>query len=164
MKLFALVSAAILIALPSEARIGETQAKITDRYGKPVQIYRDVKGRTSYIHHFEGYLIVVQYVEGVSASENYAKLNDAELTESDMDGILAANAAGEKWTKYPKPVTSAEGLVMRAWVTDRTHAIAMHGQSEINDKTYRNAISVSSRPYIEENKRLDERRKLQQQP
>ena len=82
------------------ARLDETQIKIVARYGEPVDVYRDVKGRTGYIHHSGGYLIMVQYIDGISQDEVYAKEDDAELTQLEIDSILAANAQGRNGSEY----------------------------------------------------------------
>jgi hypothetical protein len=113
MKTITSLLAALFLAASAHARLGDTQAKVTERYGKPVQVYRDVKGRTGYIHRFDGYLIMVQYIDGISQSEVYARENDAELNDTELDAIHAANAQGGQWQKIPKPITTADGSVMR---------------------------------------------------
>jgi hypothetical protein len=158
MKNLVLLLATLWFALPARARLGETQAKVTERYGKPTQVYRDVKGRTGYIYRFDGYLVMVQYIDGISHSEIYAKENDAELNEKELDSILAANASGEKWQEIPNAtMTKASGPGWRGWVILRTGALSAYGPSEINDKKFQHAISVGTRAYSEQTKALDRR-------
>lgn len=157
MKTLTFLLVMLCLALPAEARLGDTQAKVAERYGKPVQVYRDVKGRIGNVYHSDGYFIMVQYIDGISQSEVYAKENDAELTESTLDAILSANASGEKWEKIPKPITKADGSVYRGWVILRTRALSVYGPSMISDRQFRHAISVSTGAYVEQNKALDQR-------
>jgi hypothetical protein len=156
MKIF-VIALAFCCASSAQARLGETLAQITERYGQPTETYRDVKGRLSYIYRYDDYRIMVQYIDGISHNEVYVKLDDSELSDSDMEGLLKANAQGGKWEKYPHPITTSDGSVMRGWVILQSGSLSVYGPSEINDKQYRHALSISTHAYVEQNKALDAR-------
>lgn len=144
------------LAVSAQARLGDVETKVAQRYGTPIQIYRDVKGRIGHIHRFNGYIIMVQYLDGISQSEVYAKEDDAQLTDSDMQAILSANASGEKWQEIPAAtMVKASGPGWRGWVILRTRALSAYGPSVINHKQFQHAISVGTHAYNEQNKALD---------
>lgn len=158
MKTLAIFLTTLCLAVSADARLGDTAAKVTERYGKPSQTYRDVKGRIGYIHRSDGWIILVHYIDGISQSEVYAKENDAELTESELQAKLSAKASGDKWEEMPKAiVTKTSGPGWRAWVIRRTRAMSAYGPSTINDKPFHHAISVGTRDFNEQNKALDRR-------
>ncbi len=152
---------AILIALLNVtcayARLGETEDQIAERYSKPIQVYRDVKGRTGHIHRSEGYIIMVQYIDGVSQSEVYAKEDDSAMTEAELNKILASNASGDKWQEIPAATLAKAGVLgTRMWTISRIRALSAYGPSVINQKEYQHAISVGTHAYNEQNKALDQ--------
>src|SRR5437667_7559573 len=120
MKTLATLLTILCLAVSAEAYLGDTAAKVTERYGKPIQIYRDVKGRIGHIHRSDGWIILVEYIDGTSQSEVYAKEDDAELTESELQARLSANASSDKWEEIPKSMiimTKASGAgLARAWI------------------------------------------------
>ena len=61
MKTITLMLMIFGFAASAEARLGESVAKIAERYGRPLQTFRDIKGRASYIYHYAGYMIMVRY-------------------------------------------------------------------------------------------------------
>ncbi len=141
-----------------EARLGDTATKVEERYGKPVEIYRDVKGRIGHVHRSDGWIVLVHYIDGVSQSEVYAKEGDAELSDSELQAKLSANASGGKWEEVPKSiVTRACGPGWRAWAITRTRAMGAYGPCTINDRHFQHAISVGTHVYNEQNKALDRR-------
>lgn len=158
MKTLVILFTIICLTDSADARLGDTAAKITERYGKPIQIYRDVKGRVGHIHHSDGWIVLVEYIDGISQSEVYAKEDDAELHESELQAKLTANASGDKWEEIPKAVVAkASGARWRAWIIRRTRAMSAYGPSTINDKRFHHAISVGTHAYNEQNKALDRR-------
>ncbi len=157
MKILISFIATVCLALSAEARLGDTQAKVTERYGKPVEVYRDVKGRTGYIYRSDGYRIVVEYINDISQSEVYVKENDAEFTESELNTILSANAQNEKWEEWKKPTKPVNGSTYRSWVIRRTLTLSAYGPCIINGKQFQHAHSVGTRAYNEQNNALDKR-------
>jgi hypothetical protein len=151
---------ALMSIVPTcEARLGDTPATVAERYGQAVQVFRDVKGRTGHIHRSDGYVVLVEYLDGISQSEVYAKPNDDALTESEIQTLLRANASSDKWQEIPAAtVHKAAGPGWRGWTILRTRALSAYGPSIINETQYRHALSVGTRAYNEKNKALDAKR------
>lgn len=157
-KTLEVLFAIICLTMSAEARLGDTAAKITERYGEPIQIYRDVKGRIGHIHRSSGWIVLVQYIDGISQSEVYAKGDDAELNESELRSKLSENVSGDKWEEIPKSVvTKASGAGWRAWIVRRARRMSAYGPSTINDRRFHHAISFGTRFYNEQNQALDRR-------
>lgn len=162
MKTFTMLLMLHCLTISAEARLGDTPAKVAERYGKSTEIYQDVKGRISHIHHSDGWIIMVQYIGGTSQSEIYTKENDAALTESELQAKLSANTSGDKWEEIPKSiVTKASGPGWRMWLISRTGTMSAYGPCLINDRQFHHAISVGTRAHQEQNKILDEAKRKQ---
>ena len=147
---------ACCFAVSLVANVGDTPAQIEASYGKPVEIYRDVKGRMSYIHHIGEYAVVVQYLAGISQSELFYRKDDGVLTEAVMQKFRKSNSGGQVWQEIPADVLiKMRGPGWRVWVTE-ARSISAYGPAEINDRQYHHVISVGTRAYNEENKRLSQ--------
>ncbi len=158
MKTLSFVIATLCLAPLADARLGDTAAKVVERYGQEIAVYRDIKGRTGHIYRSNGFIILVQFIDGISHSEVYAKEDDTELTESEIQAVLSANAASDKWEKIPESTIAKSGSTgWRGWVILRTGALSAYGPSTINDRRFHHAISVGTRAYNEQNKTLDRR-------
>src|ERR1700730_9103406 len=89
--------AAVVFALfitTAAARIGETEAQISARYGKsigeiPTEAFGKVRGFMQ-----PGYLVGVAFVNGVSDMEMFSKNDQAEMTATEIDNLLKTNGAG----------------------------------------------------------------------
>lgn len=156
MRFFTLLFLVVAANTNAHARLGDTEAKIVEQYGKPIETYRDVKGRIGHIHNFDGYIISVEYIDGISQSEVYARRNDAPLTEAQLQQILSANAAGEKWEEISQEVLlKAAGPGWRGWVIRRSKAMSAYGPSIINNSPFKHAISVGTSAYNDQNNALN---------
>jgi len=130
--------------------LSETPDQIATRYGAPVKSYQDVKGRLGHLYRSEGYVIMVQFLQGRSQTEVYAKENDDELSQAELAVIMAANAFGEKWEKVPKKVSGESGV--EGWVILSAGAFCIYGPSVIYDRPFQHAVSVSTHAYLEHDK------------
>ena len=78
------------------ASVGETEAQISTRYGKP--IYREhgvLKKLRVYGYTFKkSYEVLVQFVNGVSQWENYS-VDGHALSAKEVQMFLAMNSGGE---------------------------------------------------------------------
>jgi hypothetical protein len=100
MKLFYCVTALLLFAASAFARIGETEAQIEARYGKPtknVTASEFALTGVTRMYKSAGFEIVVTFVDGKSGSEYFSKGSYGKLDQSEVDTILAANAG--KWAE-----------------------------------------------------------------
>jgi hypothetical protein len=87
-------SVAILLLLAHAAlgRIGETEAQIEKRYGKPTSSSPWTK---AYLH--DDLFIIVTFEDGISAIETYEKRSSASMTAAEIRQLLNANGGGAKW-------------------------------------------------------------------
>lgn len=68
-----IVTGALLICASSTlARVGEPEAKIDDRYGKPAGKWDDYVGYKK-LYHWHGYDVMVTFTDGVSRREMFVK-------------------------------------------------------------------------------------------
>ena len=93
-----LLCAVVLLAAvitTASARIGETEAQISARYGAsvgdiPTETFGKVRGFMQ-----SGYLVGVAFVNGVSDMEMFSKTDQSEMTAGEIENFLKANGAGE---------------------------------------------------------------------
>src|SRR5882672_1370325 len=90
-----LLLALIAPALPSLANIGESEAAVTERYGKsfgeiPTNTFGIVNGYIA-----GGYVVGVKFVDGVSEMEMFSKGNQADMPASEIDRLLKKNSPGD---------------------------------------------------------------------
>jgi hypothetical protein len=88
----AVVFAAVITS--ASARIGETEAQISARYGQsvgdiPTETFGKVRGFMQ-----PGYLVGVAFVNGISDMEMFSKTDQSEMTASEIEDFLKANGAG----------------------------------------------------------------------
>ena len=91
---------ALTMATTAWARLGETQAAVIARYGKPsFRLLRTWCEEDTF--QFNGFNIVVTLINGVSKGENYS-IPGQLLTEQQANDLLAANSEGFMWDEVPK--------------------------------------------------------------
>ena len=111
-----IATALLLVASNAFARIGETENEIEARYGKPFTAdSRDFNGYRLVIFRTSGMQIGVAFRDGKSAAEFYSKQDSSDISANEIQVILAANAAGGKWTKAP---------AVPMWTLDSTGCVA----------------------------------------
>lgn len=119
LRRFALLFAFILLHGTATARIGETEAEVEARYGDPIFLLpsQENAGPTK-CYLSGGFSIAVTYVEGRSAREMLAKADKSEITEKEINRLLAANAAGSSWNaqQFAGQKNVPDGLL--GWRTD----------------------------------------------
>jgi len=95
MRIIAYCITALLPCATALARIGETEQQIEARYGQPIKIVSaselPAPGVTK-IYESAGIKILVTFLDGTSASEDYSKASPGQLERSEIETILAANA------------------------------------------------------------------------
>jgi len=106
MKSLCIIVSAALFASPAFARIGETEAQIEKRYGKPKFTFSQGDELPSKGYISAGLRITVTYVDGVSESEFYQKPDQSALSETEIKTLLAANAEDGIWAEQPEVLGS----------------------------------------------------------
>ena len=92
MQIACCMSALLLCGVTAFARIGETEAQIEKRYGKPTSSSPSTKG-----YFYNDFFIIVTFDNGVSGIETYEKRNRAPLSDVEIESLLEANGGGTKW-------------------------------------------------------------------
>ena len=93
-------AASLALAAPGFARIGEDEKQIEARYGKAG---KDL-GSHGEVHQVgyiaNGFMILVDYVNGISQREGFTKPDTSPLTEQNIKDILAmSEAEGTTWVE-----------------------------------------------------------------
>jgi hypothetical protein len=98
---------ALLFACNAQARLGETEKQIIQRYGEPIPemprlLNYNGKGHWGTFFRFNGYIISVVFdVKSVCVREAYSRCDGFALTEAEMLKFLEINAKGNKWNRLP---------------------------------------------------------------
>src|SRR2546423_6014758 len=102
------------------ARIGDDEKQIEARYGKPG---KDL-GNHGNVHEVgyisNGFMILVDFVNGGSQREGFAKSDTSVLTDQDIKSILAMSAA-EGTTWEPGPTKGSD----KSWKRSDNKALAV---------------------------------------
>src|SRR5947209_1420650 len=116
------------------ANVGESEAAVTERYGKtfgeiPTSSFGVVNGYIA-----GGYVIGVKFVDGVSEMEMFSKGNQSDLAASEIDRVLKKNSLGDwKAELTGKPH-------WRRWRRDDGSVVALYDAARhflyINSKTF----------------------------
>lgn len=110
-----LIGGVILLAVGmtiASARIGETEAQISTRYGASVgdvqtQAFGKVRGFI-----LAGYVVGIAFVNGLSHMEMFSKNDQSEMSAKEIETLLRADDAGEwkaegtgkpKWRRWRTP-------------------------------------------------------------
>jgi hypothetical protein len=115
-KSFFLLFTLFLGTVPSRARIGETWDQCIDRYDSPISDAHIgvIQGSKEIVARFakSGYFIDVVFLDGISGSEIFRKIDRSEFTDLEKNTLLDANSGNEKWTR------STEPSVDEIWIRD----------------------------------------------
>src|ERR1700756_2273330 len=106
MKGIVILAAALVIALSDQAfaRLGQTEDQVNALFGKPIDPGKpDSDGITTnmYKNPTGDYLAMVQFFNGHSVTEAYARLDRHKLSEKELSVFLQGNSAGKEWKKDP---------------------------------------------------------------
>ena len=92
------VAIVILAACAAQARLGETEAEIEKRYGKPKNELPAIPPSTKLAcYECGGLKILVSFINGKSECEHYWHAVAGTIFRDEMAALLAANSAGMKW-------------------------------------------------------------------
>ena len=92
MRIPCCIAALVLCGTTAFGRIGETEAQIEKRYGKPTPSSSSTRG-----YFFKALFIIVAFDNGVSGIETYEKRGGASMSAGEIRQLLDANGDGTKW-------------------------------------------------------------------
>ena len=96
------VLAAIGVTTAAFGRIGEDEKQIEARYGKAGKVLGDHGNVHEVGYMSDGFMILVDFVNGISLREGFAKPDTSALTDVAVLQILALSAAeGTNWEPAP---------------------------------------------------------------
>ncbi len=94
-----LFACALLIPFTAaQARLGETQEQIQERYGKPVSVN---KPAAVALHRWNDYYIRVEYRDGRAVLLGYRRRDKQPMTEQETNAALARHAGASEWLAKP---------------------------------------------------------------
>ena len=100
------------------ARLGNTEDEVSALFGKPVDPGTPgSNGLTTnmYRNRTNEYLAVVQFLNGHSIAESYARVDNHKFSEKELSIFLQGNSGGKEWKKDPRKL---------AWERSDHHAKA----------------------------------------
>ena len=104
MKVFQLIVAMFVLSVSGEAvwaRIGETEAQISARYGQsigdiPTATFGPVRGYMT-----RGSVVGVKLVDGISQMEMISKTDQSDMSASEIEVFLKSHGADTVWNVEP---------------------------------------------------------------
>ena len=88
----------IILAATGFGLIGENEKQIEERYGKAGKVLGDHGSVHEVGYASNGYVILVDYVNGISQREGFANPDTSPLSQAKIDQILAMSAPeGTTW-------------------------------------------------------------------
>ena len=96
--------AVLLLGLASHlhARIGETEAQLEARFGKPIMETEGTIAKRASVYVFGPFTVIIEMDdEGKSAAEVYARKQGAELSEAEAGAIMRDQGQEKKWEIQP---------------------------------------------------------------
>jgi hypothetical protein len=122
-----LILAAMALALPAHARLGETEDQCIARYGAPTSPAVDNNDNGVPTHEMffqkDGYAITVNFLNGKAGTVQFWK---KDISHDDINALLEANAQGGTWAVDDSPDYSGDawhrndGAEARAILNDIT--------------------------------------------
>jgi hypothetical protein len=127
----------ITLTGPTWARLGETEAQLTARYGAKTGSGRASMPAAPDMLNFKksGFEITVYLLNGVSAEEVITKSSADAIIDDEIETLLKVNGNGHDWVEVPG---------MKAWKRDDDGARAWIGDDRI-------VLTIASRQLIDAN-------------
>jgi hypothetical protein len=88
------------LTAPLQARLGETEKRIEERYGNPVREPLLVQNWKVHRYEKSGLRIFVVFTKGASIYEVFSNVDQTPLGSHQIKSLLDANADGGTWLDY----------------------------------------------------------------
>lgn len=124
-----LIIISILTFLSSRifAALGDDEKHIETLFGAPVkESAPDKKGVITKLYGRGNYTILVQFLNSLSLAESYTRIDQSELSQTEIDAFLDGNSNGRSWKKDPtKQAWERVDQKAKAWIA------TVHGRSTL---------------------------------
>ena len=97
MKRYLVILAALGTLSSAWARLGDTDDKIEDAYGKVIERHLLDNGTVSVLYGKDRYLYFVVFANGRSVLERYSHVNGTDLSQREIARFLKVNAERASW-------------------------------------------------------------------
>jgi len=108
-----------IVALSAQALggLGNSTDQIADLFGKPVdEGSPDKRGITTNMYEKGNYVILVQFLNGLSLAESYTRVDKQELSEKEISAFLEGSSNERAWIKAAdKQAWERSDHKARAW-------------------------------------------------
>lgn len=99
------LSVALSLALSAKifGALGNSEEQIADLFGQPLNTGKpDLRGITTNVYEKGNYVILVQFLKGLSLAESYTRLDKQELSEKEISAFLEGSSNQRPWQKDPE--------------------------------------------------------------
>jgi len=104
MKRTLLLISVLSLALSTRAfsALGNSEEQIADLFGQPAHTGKpDERGITTNVYEKGNYVILVQFLKGLSLAESYTRGDKQELSEKEISAFLEGSGNERSWNKDP---------------------------------------------------------------
>lgn len=119
MKKTWLLIAALSLALNAQSfgALGNSEEQVADLFGQPIHTGNpDGRGITTNVYEKGNYVILVQFLKGLSLAESYTRGDKQELSEKEISAFLEGSSNERPWKKDPaKAAWERSDHKARAW-------------------------------------------------
>ena len=108
MKRTLLLAATLGVALSARmfAALGDSESTITELFGVPVKQGSTEKGGiTTKMYQKGNYVILVQFLRGLSLAESYTRADEHDFSQKEIDAFLEGSSNGRPWIKDPNKLS-----------------------------------------------------------
>jgi hypothetical protein len=115
--LLLIIISSIALSAQTFGALGNSTEQIADLFGKPVnQGTPDKRGITTNMYEKGNYVILVQFLKGLSLAESYTRVDKLELSEKEISAFLEGSGNERSWNKQPsKMAWERSDHKARAW-------------------------------------------------
>jgi hypothetical protein len=92
----------LALSTPAFSGLGNSDDQIADLFGQPIHIGNpDKRGVITNVYEKGNYVILVQFLKGLSLAESYTRLDKQELSEKEISAFLEGSSNDRPWNKDP---------------------------------------------------------------
>ena len=97
--------------------LGNSEEQIADLFGQPIHTGQpDKRGIKTNVYEKGNYVILVQFLKGLSLAESYTRGDKQELSEREISAFLEGSGNDRPWNKDPnKAAWERSDHKARAW-------------------------------------------------